>query len=109
MNITEAILSFPGLDEISATAVQRVLAIRTVNGADEFSAQNSQQVNLCAADLYVELVNQPDFGEGSLSITHSRKHYLSTAARLYRENGETAKAINLSKSINVSGKSVNKW
>lgn len=109
MTVAEAILSFSGLEDTSANALQRTLVLRQLNGADEFVVDQNKAVNLAAADLYVELVNSPDFGEGSLSITRSRKYYTSTAARLYRENGEPDKASSLYKSITVSGKATSRW
>lgn len=109
MKITEAILSFNGLENTSTNALSRVLTIRSLTGTDEFNTNNAKSINLVAADLYVELANSSDFGEGNLSVTHNRKYYLSTAARLYRENGEPQKATSLSKSIVVTGKSTNRW
>lgn len=109
MTVAEAILSFSGLEDMGANALHRTLVLRSLNKADEFGIDNSKAVNLAAADLYAELVNSPDFGEGSLSITRTRKYYISTASRLYRENGEPDKASSLNKAISVTGKSVSKW
>ena len=109
MTVAEAILSFNGLENTNPNALERVLLIRSLSGADEFNTDQAKTINLVAADLYVELANSSDFGEGSLSVTHNRKYYLATAARLYRENGEPNKASSLSKSITVTGKSVNRW
>lgn len=109
MKVSEAILSNPGLEDASALLLEKTLIVRSLVGTDEFSADLNTKVNLATADLYVAVVNSPDFSEGSLSIKQSRNYMISTAIRLYRENGEPDKASSLTKKITVTGKSVNRW
>jgi hypothetical protein len=109
MTVAQTILSFPGLEDINPTFLEKTLIVRSLNGADNYSAAVDTQVNLAAADLYVVVVNSPDFSENKLSITHPRSFYTATAVRLYRENGEPAKAKALSQRITVSGKSTTRW
>lgn len=109
MTVSEAILSNPGLEDVSQVMLEKTLIVRSINGADEFSANLDSAVNLATADLYIAVLNSPDFSEGNLSIKHARASMLATAIRLYRENGENWRAISLSKKISVTGKSTNKW
>jgi hypothetical protein len=109
MTVSEAILSNPGLEDVSKALLEKTLIVRSLVGTDEFSADLNTKVNLATADLYVAVVNSPDFSEGSLSIKQSRNYMISTAIRLYRENGEPDKASSLTKKITVTGKSVNRW
>lgn len=109
MTIAEAILSNPGLEDVSSTLLEKTLIVRSLTGAGDFNADSRKLVNLATADLYVSVVNSPDFSEGSLSIRHSRSFFMSTAQRLYRENGEPGKAASLSKKIVVTGRATKKW
>lgn len=109
MTVSEAILSNPGLEDVSLNLLNKTLIVRSISGADNFSAELNTKVNLATADLYVSVANSPDFSEGNLSIKHSRNFFISTAARLYRENGESSKASSILKKISVTGKSTNRW
>lgn len=109
MTVSEAILSNPGLEDVSKTLLDKTLIVRSLSGADDFSADLNKSVNLAAADLYVAVVNSPDFSEGSLSVKQSRNYMIATAVRLYRENGEANKASSLTKKISVTGRSTSKW
>lgn len=89
--IRDTILSFPGLDD-SDRYLDKVLTDRSLDGAVQYTKQDCTVVNLCAADLYAVVGNNPDFTENKLSVTWSSVDYLKTAARLYLENGEPEKA-----------------
>lgn len=104
--IRDTILSFPGLDD-SGLYLDKVLTDRSVDGAAVYTKEDGKTVNLCAADLYAVIGNNPDFTENKLSITWSSVDYLKTAVRLYRENGESEKAIGLvpvKKPVRLTGK-----
>ena len=109
MTVAQTILSFPGLEDINPTFLEKTLVVRSLNGADNFSAALDTQVNLAAADLYVVVVNSPDFSENKLSVTHPRSYYTKTAARLYNENGEPAKAKALTNITIKGGRANNTW
>lgn len=109
MTVAQTILSFPGLEDVNPNFLEKTLIVRSLNGADNYSAAVDKQVNLTAADLYVMVVNSPDFSENKLTISHPRSFYTATAVRLYKENGEPAKAKSLSQRISVSGKATNRW
>lgn len=96
MTVKQAILSFPGLSDIPDNFIEKLMLDRSIDGAVEYSASLKADVELCAADGYVFMLNSPDFAEGSLSITIKRGELKSTAVRLYRANGEGSKADNLS-------------
>ena len=96
MTVKQAILSFPGLSDISDAFIEKLMLDRSLNGADEYSALSKSTVELCAADCYSFMVNSPDFTEGSLSITMNKGELKKTAAKLYRQNGESEKADSLS-------------
>lgn len=95
MTIKEAILSFPGLSDVSDNFVEKILTDRYLTGAASYTADDAVDVNLCAADLYVMVANAPDFSEGRLSVTMQRGEIIRSAKRLYRENGESEKADKL--------------
>lgn len=104
--IRDTILSFPGLDD-SDRYLDKVLTDRSLDGAAAYTKEEGKTVNLCAADLYAVVGNNPDFTENKLSITWSSVDYLKTAARLYRENGEPEKAnaiLPAKKPIRLTGK-----
>lgn len=104
--IRDTILSFPGLDD-SERYLDKVLTDRSLDGAAAYTKEKGEIVNLCAADLYAVVGNNPDFTENKLSVTWSSVDFKSAAARLYRENGEPEKADALlpkKKSIYLTGK-----
>lgn len=92
--IRDTILSFPGLDD-SDRYLDKVLTDRSLDGAAVYTKEDGRTVNLCAADLYAVVGNNPDFTENKLSVTWSSVDYLKTAVRLYKENGEPEKATGL--------------
>lgn len=108
MTISETILSFPGLENCSSF-LEKVLVDRSLNGVDEYTKERKRTVNLAAADMYVFLVNSPDYTENKLSISYSRKHLIDTAAMLYQENGEPENANSLLRKFKITGKAVYKW
>lgn len=96
MTVKEAILSYPGLSDIDDNFVEKIMADRSLTGADTYSSStHTTTVALAAADLYVAVANSPDFSEGKLSVKHARAQLLSYARQLYRDNGEGAKADKL--------------
>lgn len=109
MTISEAILSFPGLEGTSANFLEKVLTVRSIKGADAYGAELDKLVNLCAADLYAFVGNQPDFTENKLTMTYPRSFYLKTAKSLYVANGEPEKANLINKIVVPRGKANNGW
>ena len=95
MTIKEAILSFPGLSDVSDNFIEKILTDRSLSGAASYTSSDKEDVGLCAADLYVAVATAPDFSEGRLSITMQRGEMIRSAKRLYRENGEGEKADKL--------------
>ena len=96
MTITEAIQSFPGLEDVPGNYLTKVLTDRSVSdGTVDYTLTHKVTVELCAADCYVAIVASPDFSEGKLSIKMSRGEMLSRARSLYLNNGEAANANNL--------------
>lgn len=105
MTVKQAILSFPGLSDISDNFIEKIMVDRSVTGSADYASSLSSTVALCAADCYMFIVNNPNFTEGDLSIQKSAE-LKATAKRLYRENGEPEKAAKLE----VSGISrTNRW
>jgi len=94
MTIKEAIQSYPGVADLPDNHLSKILIDRSVSGdgAATYTIDEKAAVALCAADALVALVNLPDFSEGKLSVKMSRGFILSTAAGLYRDNGETENA-----------------
>lgn len=110
MNVQDTILSFPGLAEFPQGYLTAILASRSLDGAAELSTVDIKLVNLAIADALSAYVNTPDFTENKLSVSHPRDFYLNTAKRIYRENGEPAKANSLGNAIKVPfGKATNRW
>ncbi len=95
MTVKEAILSYPGLSDISDDFAEKIIADRSLTGADIYSSTHKTVVALAAADLYVAVANSPDFSEGKLSVKHAREQLLSYARHLYQDNGESTKADKL--------------
>lgn len=110
MTVQDTILSFPGLADFPEGYLTVILASRSLNGAAELSTVDIKLVNLAIADALSAYVNTQDFTENKLSESHPRKYYLSTAQRIYRENGEPAKANSIGNTIKVPfGKATNRW
>jgi len=96
LTVKEAILSYPGLSDISDDLVEKVLADRSVNGADSYvPATHAKPVALAAADLYVAALSIPDFSEGKLSVKMPRGEIRRRAMQLYLDNGQSDKADDL--------------
>jgi hypothetical protein len=103
MTIKEAILSFPGLSDVSDNFIEKILTDRSLTGSASYTSSDKENVGLCAADLYVMVANAPDFSEGRLSVTMQRGEMIRSAKRLYRNNGESENADKLD--ITVDAKS----
>ena len=104
MTVKQAILSFPGLSDISDNFLEKLLLDRSLNGAEEYSVSKMTNTELCAADCYEFMLNSPNFQEGGLSLTLNRAEMRKTASKLYRQNGETSKA----ESLLAFGKSISR-
>jgi len=107
MTIKEAIQSFPGLSDIDDNFISKVLVDRSIesDGSADYSLSLKPTVDLCAADCYVFIVNDPDFSEGKYSQKMSRGSMVEAAAKLYRANGESEKADDLE----ITGTSKSNW
>lgn len=95
MTITEAILSFPGLSDVSDDFVEKILTDRSLTGSASYTSDDAEDVALCVADMYIMIANSPDFSEGRLSVKIPRGQMIQSAKKLYRENGEPEKADKL--------------
>lgn len=107
MTVKESILACPGLSDVDDSLLTRVLIARSLNDAADATPENSKEINLATADLYVWVVNSPDFSESKLSMTFPRQHWINTAKRLYRENGEPEKANRIG--VRLTGRARNTW
>lgn len=107
--IRDTILAFPGLEDAEDAFLNRVLALRGLDGSDAYSVEKDREVCLAAADLYKHMASLPDFTEGKLAKTYPRSYYVNTAKSLYIENGEPEKAQRIGKRIVVKGKAGNRW
>ena len=107
MTVKESILACPGLADIDDSLLNRILIARSLNMAAEATSENIKEVNLATADLYIWMINTPDFTESKLSITYPRSFWINTAKQLYRENGEADKANNIG--IRLTGRARNTW
>lgn len=107
--IRDTILEYPSVADMEGYLEKVVSVKRGVNLNDECNADNMKQVELCVADMYSVLVNNPDFTENKLSITHPRSYYVATAKQLYIDNGEPEKAARLGKRIIIKGSAGNRW
>jgi hypothetical protein len=108
MTVKQAILSFPGLSDISGNFIEKLMLDRSLSGAEEYSVNKKKDVELCAADCYVYVLNSPNYQDGIVSVQHSRSEMRKTAERLYRENGEVEKADKLSTIARVVSRT-NRW
>ena len=88
MTNKEAILSYSGVADAPDNFITIVSADRGVILGDTFLQANRSLIELCIADIYIQLVCQPDFSEGNLTIKISRAQMVSFARKIYRQNGE---------------------
>ena len=107
--IRETILEYPSIEDMEGFLDKVVFIKRGINPEAECTTESMKLVGLCVADMYVMMVNSPDFSENKLSITHPRSFYIQTAKRLYIENGEPEKAGRLGKRIIIKGRACNRW
>lgn len=107
--VRDTIMTYPGIEE-GDSYLDTVLVDRSLAGADNYTADQKQSVQLAVADVYAFLGGLPDFTENKLSISYSRSWYTQKAKELYIANGEPEKANALGKSIKVPrGKASNSW
>lgn len=107
--VRDTILTYPGIEE-GDSYLDTVLVDRSIPGADNYTADQKQSVQLAVADVYAFLGGLPDFTENKLSISYPRSWYTQKAKELYIANGEPEKANALGKSIKVPrGKASNSW
>lgn len=109
MTVTEAILSFPGLENTNPLFLEKTLLARNLFKDDDYNVSKDGSINLAAADIFSAAVSAPDFSEGNLSVKYPRSFMISQACKLYRENGEPAKAESLSRKFILKGKPGNQW
>lgn len=107
--IKETILSFQGLEDIPDAFINRVLALRDLEGDANYSVDKDTQVCLAAADCYQNMYNAYDFTENKLQIAFPRDNFRKTAIKLYRDNGEPERAFSLMPAQVKKGKSRGTW
>lgn len=107
--IKETIVSFQGLEDIPDAFINRVLALRDLEGDANYTVDKDTQVCLAAADCYENMYNAYDFTENKLQIAYPRNNFRKTAIKLYRENGEPEKAISLMPTQVKRGKATSGW
>lgn len=72
MTIKNAIASNDVLSGFSPDRLQFFADVRGINLRNDADASSLKDVELLTADCYKELLNHPDFKEGSLSIAYDR-------------------------------------
>jgi hypothetical protein len=106
--IKETILSFQGLEDTPDAFIDRVLALRDLEGDAKYSVDKDTQVCLAAADIYANMCNTADFTENKLSKTYPRSYFRKTAKELYKSYGEPEKADSLTVHVPLARPS-NSW
>ncbi len=108
--IKETILSFQGLEDTEDAFINRILALRDLEGDANYTADKDDKVCLAAADCYMDAYNSPDFTENKLSKTYPRSYFRKTAIQLYKSNGEPEKATSLmNANAPLRGKASSSW
>lgn len=107
--IRDTVLGFPGLEDTDDAFLERILALRGLDGSKGYSIEIDRCVCLAAADTYKSAVSTSDFTENKLSKTYPRSYFVQEAKRLYIENGEPEKAATLGKCISIKGRAGNRW
>jgi|GEM_PF-1503592 len=96
MTITEAITSFPALDDVNPKQIEIAISRRYsyIDGSYEFSASVTKEVDIIAADLMMLVINNPEFTEGDLTIKYGTEEQIkalkATAKRIYDKYGDDA-------------------
>lgn len=90
MNILEAIQSNEALANISSNALSKALIDRGISDHSlEYSSSSLKSIELVTADLYLQIIAQPDFKEGSLAISYNRDYlmnYVRAIAKKYNDD-----------------------
>ena len=85
MTILEAIQSNPVFSGLDTNSIETVLISRSVDGSAEYTADDTESVELASADLYMNMALVPSFSEGTLSITYDGKILKQRAMAIYRK------------------------
>ena len=73
--------------------LSKALTDRGVSSSATYSAANQQSVELAAADIYLVLLNHPDFREGSKSIAYKPGALMALRNRILAKYGMSDNTI----------------
>lgn len=85
MTITEAIQSYPALEDVKQNLINKACLDREISGDSSYSASVKESTDLIAADLMVLMATHPEFREGDLSIKYPASELKSMAKKIYDE------------------------
>lgn len=89
MTFLEAIRENKMFLGISEGKITMVTLVRDINHNESYVKSSLQNLELITADLYKEILTDPQFSEGSLSITHDKAQleaYISEVANKYSDS-----------------------
>ncbi len=89
MTNLEALQSFPEFDGLSANLLAKSLTDAGITSGDNYSAGQEQNLDLCAADIYLLMSAMPEYREGTQSEKWNAKACLTARLNLYRKHGLT--------------------
>jgi len=67
--------------------LEKLLLDRGIDAEGTYTAGNSKDIDLCAADLYFTLAAHPDLREGSFSVKYSGAQLIAMAKRILKKYG----------------------
>lgn len=77
----------------NANLLLKALADRDITSTDTYAKANKQEIELCAADVYMVLSVHPEFREGVQTIKYDSKALRALASDIYSEYGEEIPVI----------------
>lgn len=89
MTVLEAIKANKNLSGFSDPDILLACALRNVNEREPVTSASEQGIDLVSADLLLELITQPDFTEGKLSIKYPREEIKKTILRVARKYNDS--------------------
>lgn len=85
MTITEAIKSYPALEDVKQNLINKACIDREISGDSSYSASVKEKTELVAADLMVLMATHPEFREGDLSMKYTPAELKAMAKKIYDE------------------------
>lgn len=71
-------------------SLDKALLDQAVTGAETYSAANAKSIDLCAIDLLVGLLSEPDVTEGGFSLKYDRAAVQKQVLFLAKKHGITS-------------------